>query len=217
MHYIKAKIKEINILNICHSYGNTYEGVNYMENFWTDLLKFLSSISLIAAVVGYLMKIFIENYFNKSIKKFELELELKQKQNEIKFNRLHEDRAQAIKELYGKIVHSRRMCNVFIKEVKIQSKSSIKMIEPVLNANLDFIEFADKNAILFSKEVYNLVNELEITILKTEIPDFSSTNGLPPTDIESIKNIELLLNHEFPMVLELVEKEFRNILGVECK
>ncbi len=186
-----------------------------MENFWVDLLKYFTSITVITAVAGYVAKTFIDNYFNKSLKKYEIEIASKLKQEEIKFNRLHEDRVMAIKQLYGKIIQSQRMCSVFITELKQQSPSAIKMIESVINVNYDFIKFADENAILFSKEVYSLVNELEITILKTEIPDFPSNQGRPPLDSESIKTIENLLNVQFPKILALVEKEFRNIMGVE--
>jgi hypothetical protein len=82
-----------------------------LNKFIQDFLTYITSLSIITLALGYLAKVFIENYFNKGLKKYEAELSTIIKQDEIRFSKLHEERALIIKEIYNNLVDLRDQLN----------------------------------------------------------------------------------------------------------
>jgi len=192
-----------------------------------EILKYSFAGVSVAFLIGYLAnKIIIqvldrniESFkisMEKEVEKYKAELLIQTKQNEIKFSRLHEDRAFIIKELYKKIVKTEGMCRTFINELKKLSPKAIDMIKDAVRIQVDLLQYAEENKIVFNEDICKIIDDIETVYLLTGIPDYSHrTNaGLPPFDEESIKQIEFMLNYNLPQLKKKLEVEFRSILGV---
>ncbi|MFQ5353733.1 MAG: hypothetical protein ACE5DR_02195, partial [Thermodesulfobacteriota bacterium] len=71
---------------------------------WLALLKFLSGAGIVSAALAYIAKRIIDTFLASRIENYKSNLEKIAIEHEIRFQQLHTERAQVIKELYEKIV-----------------------------------------------------------------------------------------------------------------
>lgn len=156
---------------------------------------------------------------DKDLKEYESKLNLFINKN----NLLHQKRLDILSKLYKKLVSlNLTMFELtrFVKFVYAGEDGDKSENERIMKAGLaynNFSEYFDNNKIYFSTEICDLIVKL-----KKEFWDsyndytFKSKFGLPPSKMtyQQAKDAARKIDEDVPEILELIEKEFRIIVGV---
>lgn len=193
-----------------------------MNNYWQELLKYLSSITIITGIIGYFAKLIIDSILNKSLKKYEIDITSLAKRDEIKFSKLHEDRAFITKELYKKIYILEKKLMPYMDIVKddMANYFNDEYHNEVIKSVNDFVEYANENLIYYDKNTCMLINEIEEVLKYLNLDGFvwqTTGLGLRDNDFDEVwanKAYDLVIT-KIPRLKKELEIIFREILGVE--
>lgn len=193
-----------------------------MDNYLKNLLTYLTSISVITFAIGYLLKVFIENFFNKEIKRYETELNELTKREEIKFSRLHEDRALITKELYKRLYLLEKQLIPYMDIIRDDMAKFFKeeYHYEVVKSVYDFIEYANENIIYYEENIASLINEIGEIVKVLNLNAFVWQKvGLPlkETDFDEdwANNVYVIVTTKMPILKKELENAFRDVLGVK--
>ena len=141
---------------------------------WQDLLTTLGITSIwlivILIIVGFISKIAIEKFFDSRLEKAKNELETKlesykaeleriKKENEIKFNRLHTERANALKELWTHLRLYKNSTFVLLDMLESNDDRRQEQMKYLVNNYVNFVSSYEDNVILFSLETCDVIDE----------------------------------------------------------
>jgi len=210
---------------------------------WQVIIKEIGLIGIISTLITLLINELCKFYIGKRFKAYELELTDKYKDIDrqlsilieshkkslellyFKDSKLHEKRIEVIAELYEKLVLLQFAMNdmtSLLKTVTLDAEKNNQIenakIENSSKAYDDFYIFYSKHRIYFSSQTCQLVNKI-----KDEFYDsyFDYTHG-KEYESENYEYFFKLAKHasdkvrkEIPMILDNIENEFRNIIGVK--
>ena len=161
-------------------------------------------------------------------KDFQHSLDLKLNEFNIRFSKLHQDRAEVIKELYHKVIDLQSGMTVFTRRIhpiiEDADKENEERIERVNKGFDEFINFYLPNKIYFDRKLAE-----KLDFLAQQYSDKSWNFGYLsnrirneniPAEVykdfsEEMKEISNFVADEFPKVIEELEDEFRSLLGVK--
>lgn len=141
---------------------------------WQDLFTTLGITSIwlivILIIVGFISKIAIEKFFDSRLEKAKNELETKlesykaeleriKKENEIKFNRLHTERANALKELWTHLRLYKNSTFVLLDMLESNDDRRQEQMKYLVNNYVNFVSSYEDNVILFSLETCDVIDE----------------------------------------------------------
>ena len=214
-----------------------------------ELIKYSGPSVLLIGVGLVWGKNLIEYFFKESIelKKFELNhdfekfksdidqqnrnfqhsLDTRLNEFNIKYSKLHEERAEVIKELYVRLIELQTaMLDYTRRGQSVRDGEEIKdaRLQRVNKALFDYNSFYIPRKIFFSSEITNKLNNLaqeywdkgwDYSFIITQLK-----NGNYPADIhkeyyEKIKTINTTVQNDFSKLIEELENEFRKLLGVD--
>lgn len=202
------------------------------QDLLLGIFYYFSSITTITAGIVVLAKLSI-NYFidkgiekyktslNKEVESFKSELKIKESESQIKFSKLHEERATAIKELYNlSLVLQDAIFNLtqpsqgpdwINKSLDDKMYSELKcfqryFISSKILINKSLCQKIDK----FIEECFNIQSDMEEAKFLGDSPE----RNLKDASIKIwIKSFNTYLNNLQKISDDLVD-EYRNILGV---
>ena len=164
-------------------------------------------------------------------KRFQSELELKQNQFNIQFSKLHQDRAEVIKDTHAKLVelHS-AMCDYtalarLIKEGEDEEENKRLRIERANKALIEFNDCVISNSIFFEKSFFCRLNHIRTEYGKRGW-DYNFYKEMMRREGSNLdentykryweQTIEISNSFlaDFPPLIEELEDEFRKLLGV---
>ncbi|WP_315169509.1 hypothetical protein [Metaclostridioides mangenotii] len=192
-----------------------------------SILKYLIGTGMIT----FLAKSFFEKWLDnkkaeyqaelgRQLEDFRIQKELISEQNRVKFTRLHEERALAIKELYSRLqdvcmemdIYLNNLIEHFDKEDYLALKEYIdKNFLLAGKAVEKFVIYSRRNLIYFESEMADTLEEASNVLSKTmlkAIKPIRENNDLTEEDIKLIK----LFNEEMPEIKKNLEDSFREIL-----
>jgi hypothetical protein len=160
---------------------------------------------------------------DKNLETFKNTLQQVSYEHQIKFSKLHSDRAEIIKILFSKLVIMEKSMNSFMAPFQRTGEPSLtdKSQKAANDAN-DFLDYYLGNEILFKEETCQIINTLNDSFKKA----WNSYNTFPvgkvaPTLVNEEKRIELtmkayfdFLNKEVPSLKQQLKDDFRKTLGV---
>ena len=178
------------------------------------------AISLVAGaasgfyVFKYLGKKWVENWFEKDLKRYEHKLDVLKVKDEIKFNILHKERIDIIKKLYQQFFELNESLLYTIMPTEMQN---------IFQLNED--ELLRENILKSHKiQMYLLSNEIYIPkILVERIAgvcytfDSISKNLMKDKSDENKKRLEEFYTGKVRPLLDNLKNEFRVLLGVELE
>lgn len=195
---------------------------------WDSLLRYLTWIAGISAALAFIGKKTVEAFLNSRIEKYKSNLEKIATEHSIRFQQLHTERAQVIKEMYQKLVDLDLALSATLKAFHHVSEPSIEeKVNAVSKAHNDLYYFYLPKKIYFEKSLCSLLD----TIIENSKDVFIdiTTYPLDPTSIEYKYDRALLKErHEYwdkarkthsseiCQLKEKLEDEFRNILGINA-
>jgi hypothetical protein len=220
-------------------------------NVFEEILLAFGGNALLLGVLAFLTRSLIQTWLAKDIKKFEAELQdkaatqlqrlrfdlksqgdvsieqLKSRlqqaalEHQVRFSKLHEERAEKIAELYKRIVEQSAAGQRYVSE-RGGSTPSEKFFK--LHRDLEALDsFYETNRIYFPEHVSGLLARLLSTIKKPAGTAFlySETDHVANTDeFREMRRQELKValdafETEVPAARKALEDEFRKMLGVE--
>jgi hypothetical protein len=185
---------------------------------FTEILSTFLSASVIVAVIGYLGKLLIESFAEKNLEKFKISLEAIANEHDVKFSRLHEERANVIKNFYTTIVELENYLKGILATLNVMNINVADWNERYVhgfNSNCVILsKLYSPNKIFFSEEFCLKFDEFLNSI-------FEINHSISNINLKDEK--EKTLNHDviFKFYQEIIkplkkdlEKEFRIFLGV---
>ena len=176
------------------------------------------AISLVAGIAGgygifkFLGQKWVENWFAKDLKRYEYKLDVLKAKDEIRFNILHKERIDIIKNLYKKVFELNELSLYLIMPAEMQSQFKI-------NVNELF-----QQSIMHSHklQMYLLENTIYIPqILEDRIAglcytyDSAAKSLMNNLSEEHRKTLDKFNQEKIRPLLNDLRDEFRRLLGVE--
>jgi hypothetical protein len=197
-----------------------------------NILTFMIGTVSVSAVIIAVSKRVFDRWLQTRVIKYDYELKFKieeyklekekiAEESKIRFSKLHSERAEIIKELYKKLVRMHDFLIVYFDEYNTNNTDSNKFLtmESLMDeATTDFLNFSNDNRIYFDTKLASTIKQIEdIVVLKLDIRKYkvsvTENNKTKLSDSES-RFINQLIHEEIPCLKELLEQEFRKILGV---
>ena len=200
-----------------------------MSTWQTILLAFGGNAALLA-VLGFAGKSLLEKIIARDTKRFESELkaqadatverlknelQLKTIEHQVRFSRLHEKSAETIAETYSLLRSYLHAVADYVKVLEMAGeKSKAERREAVNTALKEFRDYFVKRQIFLPKETAKRIRELDDKLFKSAQHFAMNIEGKETTaSSEDWMKAFSSVNEEIPPVLELLEDEFRGLLG----
>ncbi|MBI5918379.1 MAG: hypothetical protein HY849_03265 [Nitrosomonadales bacterium] len=200
-----------------------------MDAWQTILLAFGGNAALLA-VLGFAGKSLLEKVIARDTKRFESEikaqadatverlkneLQLKTIEHQIRFSRLHEKSAETIAETYSLLRSYLHAVADYVKVLEMAGeKPKAERREAVNTALQEFRSYFVKRQIFLPKETARRVRELDEKLFKSAQHFAMKIEGQETTaSSDDWMKAFSSVNEEIPPVLELLEDEFRELLG----
>ncbi len=198
---------------------------------------------LIVSVVGYLAKKIIEFLLNKDLEKFKNELTSENERAKLKFEKdlesyradlnliyskqikLYSKKSDIIENLYHKLVDlnnsmrnlTRPFRNISGKDDETIHKEEIERIVKAEQDGAEFFNFYIQNKIYFKPKICELIENLQTQFLNAHFDhSYVHLHGGSSSEMtfEMAKNASDKVKNTIPKLMEKVETDFRETLGV---
>ena len=192
-----------------------------------DFLKLSISAGVISAIIVFLSQSIWGHWLNRDLEKYKNLLAETVKQNEIKFSKLHHDRAEILRELYSRLIDliddlkdMVRICSDWNHIFDLNDKQT--SIDNYKNEYTAFFSFVHKNRIFFNKNTCALLEKIEQVLISPFNEIISTDCGveLSPTTKSRLifqgwaEYANDMLELELLDLKLILENEFRNMLGI---
>lgn len=161
-------------------------------------------------------------------KSFQHQLDTKLNEFNIRFSKLHQDRAEVIKELYIKLIELHNSMLAFTSPIQIVFNDKVKeedeRIQRVNNALNSFNTYILQNRIFFSKDIADKLDKLskdywnkgwDYSFIKTQFNEGGLSREVAKEyHLKSTEISKAVQENLFELLVEL-ESEFRKLLGVD--
>jgi len=203
----------------------------------TDLIKLIleslgilsGGIIIIITILGYFGQKLFSQFLDKKIESYKTELLLISTKYQIQFTKLHNERAEVIKNVYTRVVSINQGILRF-NSLNFSSKNDIALINETFDSYWTLRNDFEINKILFDKELGNIITDLlakykacvfnyrriiEMESTKQN-PLYQTGNSYRSEVIEKKWNeIENLIKNHIPPILDKLDDQFRELLGVQ--
>lgn len=195
-----------------------------MSNIIISVLNFLIGAVAISVIIIYMSKEILNKWMDAKTVEYELnskfeEFKINQKileSEKARFNKLQEERAEVIKELYFKVVDIQGLLLKYVRNSRNKKKvdNDYESISSMLYISLvEFIDYLEKNKILLDENIINNMKEIE-DIAKLIVASYEDTSLSNEYNV-FIDNVNLhIIKDEIPKFRVELEKEFKNISGI---
>jgi hypothetical protein len=196
------------------------------NEFWAGLIANVFSAVTIVAVLGFLGKVLIDNYSSRTLEKYKSRLDKETEtykmhlsnlaeEFKVKFNKLHQERADIIKEFYIGLVNFQDNLRGYILYLKNPETSlALKNCGDNLQNNIKHItDIYRFNRIYLANNTCVLVDELLNEGFGLTFKAINQANDLSEDDLEMIKTS---VEKKIMPMKENLEQEFKSILGAEA-
>lgn len=188
-----------------------------MNETISQLLKTLGITAIFATAATRIMKKFIEQYFSEGIEKYKAELEKENLVHKTKFETLHIERANVIKDVYKKIVDVQITFESLINPLQLAGEPSkeekTKTAAAAFNA---FGKLFDENRLFFTETTAAKIQELRKEFFEIW-NKWQLVNELRDSGTKHIKEWGEAwerTRNKIPTIKNEIEEKFRDIIGV---
>ena len=193
-----------------------------------EIIEFLGGATAISVTIGYLGQKAIDGYVSGRIEAYKSELQRIASEHSIRFQRLHSERAEVIKEFYAKLAV---LDDTLYSTLRgFQAVGDTPLTEKVSRLAEQFNSLRDyflPRRIFFDEQLCKLIDQT-LDIAKGIFYDIT-TYTVEPTDVEYKYNREVLKerhefwekartshSQEFVELKTKLESQFREIMGIKA-
>lgn len=192
---------------------------------WQDLIEFLGGSLAISGTIAFLGKKAIEAYINGRVESYKANLEKIATEHSIRFQSLHSERAQVIKEFYEKLALLDDSLYSTLRRFQAVGEPELKeKVDKLANQFNEIRHYFLPKRIFFENHLCDLIDKIldsakgvffDITTYPVDTSDLSYKY-----DSEVLKerhdfweNARKIHESEISELKKKLEDEFRNILG----
>lgn len=196
---------------------------NVIGEWILNLGIFSIGTASITAVIGFLGKSIFQTYLTKQTETFKSELQRLTNRHQITFSKLHEERAETIKDLYTKLVELESSTRGLVDFGHLYDKEMEKeRSKEVVEKSSELYQYCNVNRIYFSEDICKSLDKIHEnfgTIIVTYDTYYTFRREiLSEEDIvfEEERKAEMrkCIKEEIPVLKNSIEYEFRKLLGV---
>lgn len=191
--------------------------MKYME-ILNNLFAYLGSAAILTAGIAWVMRKLIDHFFDKKAEELKCALEKETLAFHIRYEKLHTERAEVIKNLYGQIADLRNNFYEFTNPVVGYKESTIsEMNKAAFKAYKELDLFHKRNKIFLDRQLAEKIDDLLETFVdtgsKVQASQELKAEG-KSGDAEQIKAWDIF-SKKIPPIMRDIENEFRKIIGVQ--
>jgi hypothetical protein len=184
-----------------------------MNEIIKNLLYFLIS----SGIIAWLVKAIFNQYFSKDLEKFKSSLEREAFSYQVRYEKMHAERAEVIKNLYIRIVTTERSFYDFMHIFQRGGDDDQKKKGPIAaKAANDMTEYYDKNKIFFTEKEAEKIEKL-MDKFKEIWNTFESSQFKKAQNLVYVDDWDKSWNQiktEIPKIRNVIEKRFRKVIGI---
>ena len=190
---------------------------------WTEIAKTVGTTGVVVLVVGYFLRQVFQQVLSRDLEKFKADLSAKHdieierlrndlriaaSEHETRFARLHQTRAEAIAELYKRLVRAHETFDAYLTRDQpgIEPEDALKCVR-------EFAVYFNENRIYFDD---GLCMDIDAAIQKF-VNVYVATGAYPRGKADSEKKwaeAALHFGERFPAIRAKIERQFRELIGV---
>jgi hypothetical protein len=193
---------------------------------WEALAKYFLSIASISGVLAYVGKRAVDAYFLSRTETHKSELQRIAIEHSIRFQRLHTERGEVIKDLYAKLASLDDLLHSTLRSFQLVGETPLP--EKVSQLSNKFNEFRDyflPRRIFFDTSVCQLVDDIldvargiffDITTYKVDPtdPEYEFNRSVLKERHEFWEKARTAHSNQFAQLKHKLEVEFRALLGI---
>lgn len=184
-----------------------------------DLITNLIYFIIGTGIMGWLIRSVIKLWLDKDIEKYKWKLN----KEYVRFSKLYSERAKIIRDLYYKLFDFEQAVSSFVSPVQWAGEKPMKeKLKIVDETGKEFRDYYKKNKIYLSEIVWGILEKIDKIFIKSliefttfEIHDQDSKVLKPLEKMKKWTEIWDKIRLDIPTLRSQLEKEFRQILGVE--
>jgi len=194
---------------------------------WKLISQSTFFFAVAASLISWVIKVIFKNLINQDLEKFknELKIDLEKFKNELKidqirYSKLQEKRANILIELYYKLDELEEEMQSLVRPAQWAGEPTIEeKMKAASKIGSDFLTFSSRNKIFFGEEVYSKINEINKEFTSIWV-DFTNSQLYYKDEPKEKLKIwhdawKRISNGTVPKLKKEIEKNFRDILGVE--
>jgi hypothetical protein len=183
-----------------------------------EVVQGLGVFSIAAGVFAYVGRYAIDQYFEKSLDKYRMELD----KERLKFSDLHTTRAEITAELYEKFVAFEDDMRALTGPDQPDGPSREEKIRQAARSGNNFSDFYSRNKIYFPPRICDSVEELNDELREIYIEsktDFESRHEKESSERfgDQLALWKRVTEEDIPELKTELETHFRELLGVELE
>ncbi|MDO9180649.1 MAG: hypothetical protein Q7U16_20355 [Agitococcus sp.] len=193
---------------------------------WQEIIEFLGGASLFAAVIAYLGKTAVDAFVSGRVEAFKAELQRLTTEHSVRFQRLHSERAEVIKDFYAKLTSLDELLASTL--APFQSAADKPLVEKVQALSVQFNEtreyflprrvFFEESTCLLVDKVLDLARGIFFNITTLEVDpqhlQYKYDRSVLKDRHEFWENARVVHKNEFVALKHALEDEFRKQLGI---
>ena len=185
-----------------------------------EILKYLISSAVISGALVWLIREVVRLFFSRSLEKFKSELEKEVITHKLKYERMHSDRAEVIKQVYTRITRTHRSLGSFMSRLQLMGESTEEEKGKIAaDAANSFTEYYEENRIFIDEDLAKKIDLLSQNFRLAWIK-FQTKQHLPKNSDDALKQWQSawdIINEQIPPIKQEIEKDFRKIIGISNK
>ena len=183
----------------------------------TLIISSIGGSAVLFAVLAFLARSLIKHFLEKDIQSFKLNLQRVSFEHEIRFSKLHQDRARIIAGLYDRLYEFHWAVCAFLKDFNNTNHNSVNLLDDLNDKSYKFTDFFDKHRIYFNgstcSKIDNLINVLRSAYVPLETSSLHTKHNNKQAK-QAWNECADMVQKIYPDIRNSLEKDFRNILGV---
>lgn len=198
----------------------------------TNIINFLIASGFFTLLLGYLGRRFIDNYFEKGIEKYKADLEKLKIEHQVRFSKLHENRALVIKDLFSKLADVEKSMGSFVAIFEPAGQPSKEDKGKLAAADFnELLDYFRRNEIYFADDIstltYRIIDEIrDAWFAFTMYPSYKKTEQIYfDAEMAKVEKESLMkwveawkkITNDLPPLKNKLKKELQVLLGVEQK
>lgn len=204
------------------------DGFCVLNMQWQEIIEFLGGAAAIAGTIAFLGKKAIETYLAGRVEAHKSNLERIANEHAIRFQKLHTERAEVIKDFYGKFAHLDDTLHSTLRLFQAVGEPRLKeKVSQLAEQFNDLRSYFLPNRIFFEEKVCELIERIletakgvfyDITTYEVDTQDSSYKHDpeLLKERHEFWEKARNIHKNEMAELKKQLEKEFRGILGINA-
>jgi len=178
--------------------------------------KDLSKTLGVAGFFVWFLREYSKQLLTKDLEKFKSELQRETLQFKIRYEKLHTERAEVIKEIYKKISKTHKAFNFCMGPLQLGCEISVKDVEEKAKREFSELEdFYNENRLFFEENLAIRIDELVKEFRKAMRHHLLCMDPQTKDQIIEMDKAWTKIIKDVPAIKQDIEKRFREIIGVE--